>query len=224
MNMAATALTENDATRQGGSAAGIQSASDGVQPPSNLFTTLLVAQIRNQNPLEPADPSAFVSQLTQLSQMEALQKLATQSGTHATLMQSLQAIGLGAQVGSEVSVQTDRITLGSDPLRGSFNLGAASSQNTLVLRGPGGVEHRIALGSLQAGESHFEIDPVAAGIPAGSYDIAVQCASDEATAVDITGLLQSLRLSPTGTPVLSVAAIGDVPLQRVSRFNGRPAQ
>ncbi|RZI59199.1 MAG: hypothetical protein EOP37_12495, partial [Rubrivivax sp.] len=42
---------------------------------SSLFTTLLVAQIKNQDPLSPQDPSQFVSQLTQLSQVESMQKL-----------------------------------------------------------------------------------------------------------------------------------------------------
>ena len=50
---------------------------------SKLFTTLLVAQIRNQNPLEPQDPSEFVGQMTQLSQMEALQMLARQGSATA---------------------------------------------------------------------------------------------------------------------------------------------
>ena len=35
---------------------------------SRMFTKLLVAQVRNQDPLSPNDPAAFVSQLTQLSQ------------------------------------------------------------------------------------------------------------------------------------------------------------
>ena len=54
--------------------------------PSELFTTLLVAQIRNQNPLEPTDPSEFVGQLTQLSQMEALQKLVAHGNASASML------------------------------------------------------------------------------------------------------------------------------------------
>jgi len=36
-----------------------------------VFLKLLVAQIRNQNPLNPADGIEFVSQLAQFSQLEA---------------------------------------------------------------------------------------------------------------------------------------------------------
>ncbi len=42
---------------------------------TQLFTRLLIAQIKNQNPLEPTDPSQFVSQLTQLSQVESMQQM-----------------------------------------------------------------------------------------------------------------------------------------------------
>jgi hypothetical protein len=63
-----------------------------------MFTKLLVAQIQNQDPLEPTDPSQFVNQLTQLSQTESLQTLASQATASASLLQSLQALALGAQV------------------------------------------------------------------------------------------------------------------------------
>jgi len=64
---------------------------------SDMFTKLLVAQIKNQDPLEPTDPSQFVKQLTQLSQTESLQSLASQATTNASLLQSIQALALGAQ-------------------------------------------------------------------------------------------------------------------------------
>jgi flagellar basal-body rod modification protein FlgD len=36
----------------------------------NMFLTLLVAQMKNQDPLNPADGSQFVAQLAQLTQLE----------------------------------------------------------------------------------------------------------------------------------------------------------
>ena len=37
---------------------------------SSMFTTLLVAQIKNQDPLNPTDGTQFVSQLAQFSELE----------------------------------------------------------------------------------------------------------------------------------------------------------
>src|SRR5471030_3077604 len=68
----------------------------------DMFTKLLVAQIQNQDPLQPTDPSQFVDQLTQLSQTESLQNLSTLTSGNASVLQSMQVIALGAQVGSSV--------------------------------------------------------------------------------------------------------------------------
>ncbi|QOY88844.1 flagellar hook assembly protein FlgD [Paludibaculum fermentans] len=53
----------------------------------NVFLQLLVAQIKNQNPLEPQDSSAFMGQLAQFSQLEQLTQIndqLTQLNTTAT--------------------------------------------------------------------------------------------------------------------------------------------
>jgi len=102
--------------------------------PSTLFTTLLVAQIRNQNPLEPTDPSEFVGQLTQLSQMEALQNLVSQGSVTASMLESLQVLTLGSQVGSRVTVATDSVRVADQqPVEGSVTLSSAMGSTAVVL-------------------------------------------------------------------------------------------
>jgi flagellar basal-body rod modification protein FlgD len=45
--------------------------SSGLTAPSQqMFLQLLVAQIKNQDPLSPADPTQFTSQLAQFSELE----------------------------------------------------------------------------------------------------------------------------------------------------------
>ena len=56
------------------SAAG-QSSSNATASPStavtkNMFLQLLVAQLKNQDPLNPSDPAQFMSQLAQFQQLE----------------------------------------------------------------------------------------------------------------------------------------------------------
>ena len=54
----------------------------------NTFLQLLVAQIKNQDPLQPADSIQFLSQLAQFSQLEQLigirQELKTAAATDAS--------------------------------------------------------------------------------------------------------------------------------------------
>lgn len=205
------------------------SASDGVAAnfvdgkPSELFTTLLVAQIRNQNPLEPSDPSEFVGQLTQLSQMEALQKLVANGNASASMLESMQLLSLGAQVGSQVAVRSGGVVLGAAPVEGSFTLQSGSSRVTLVLQTAGGPEHRIELGTRTAGEVAFTIDPVAAGLPAGSYALRIETESKESPQVAIHGALRSVKVSATGGVLLDVAGVGTTTPDTITAFNGRKA-
>ncbi|HYR25786.1 MAG TPA: flagellar hook capping FlgD N-terminal domain-containing protein [Aquabacterium sp.] len=190
---------------------------------TDLFTTLLIAQIKNQNPLEPTDPSAFVAQLTQLSQMEALQAMNRQSSTNSAMLESLQALGLGAQVGSELMVQTDQINLDGKAVHGAFTLQNASPQTTLVLSDAQGQQYSIELGSQAPGAVNFAIDPATLGLPAGPYTLAVHTSTKEAPSVEVAGTLQSVRLSPTGGVLLNVSHLGEVAPSSVTRFNGRTA-
>lgn len=189
----------------------------------DLFTTLLVAQIKNQNPLEPNDPSEFVSQLTQLSQTEALQSLVSQNASNAGMLDSLQVLSLGAQVGSEVWARTESVTLGSEPVRGALTLTSPSTQTTLVLKDPAGTERRIELGSRPKGEVSFSIDPAELGLPAGTYSVAVETSTKETPAIEVAGTLQSVRLSAAGGVALSITGLGETAPTAITRFNGRTA-
>lgn len=189
--------------------------------PSTLFTTLLVAQIRNQNPLEPTDPSEFVGQLTQLSQMEALQNLVSQGSVTASMLESLQVLTLGSQVGSRVTVATDSVRVADQqPVEGSFTLSSASGSTAVVLSS-GGQTFRVELGARAPGNVDFSFDPAEFGIPDGTYAISVATDSGETPVVGLTGEVQSVRLSGTAGVVLTVAGIGEVASTAITTFNGR---
>ena len=193
----------------------------GAAATSDMFTKLLVAQIRNQDPLSPTDPSQFVNQLTQLSQMEALQNLVSQNTSNASVLDSLQVMALGAQVGSDVAVRSTSVTLGTDAVKGSFTLSSGSDATAVVLTDAAGKEHRIELGTRTAGEVNFSIDPASLGLPAGQYSLSVATSTKEAPGIDLVGSLQSVKLASTGDVVLRVAGVGDVSPSQVSGFLGR---
>lgn len=186
---------------------------------ADMFTKLLVAQIRNQDPLSPSDPSQFVNQLSQLSQTEAMQNLAKLNSTSASVLQSLQVLALGAQVGAEVSVATDRVRLDGKPVSGSIALDGASAATSLVLTGADGRKHTLELGARAAGATPFAIDPVALGLPPGNYEVQVQTGGATA-ALEIVGRLDSVRLAANGAIVLKVAGVGDVAPAAIIGFNG----
>jgi flagellar basal-body rod modification protein FlgD len=69
MNAASTVATDSAATsQQSKSTSGLSSEA----PSKDMFLKLLVAQIKNQDPLNPTDGVQFLSQLAQFSQLEQL--------------------------------------------------------------------------------------------------------------------------------------------------------
>ena len=63
------------------------SSTSNVDLSSNAFITLLVAQLQGQDPLNPMDPTQFVTQLVQFNQLDQLmdinQELQTNAGGSA---------------------------------------------------------------------------------------------------------------------------------------------
>jgi flagellar basal-body rod modification protein FlgD len=187
----------------------------------DMFTKLLVAQIRNQDPLAPSDPSEFVNQLSQLSQTEALQNLAQMNSASASMLQSLQVLAMGAQVGAEVSVATDRVRLDGKQVKGSIMLDGASAATTLVLTGADQQKHSITLPPHGAGALPFTLDPAALGLPDGNYTLTATGADGRALPIEINSRLDSVRMSANGGVLLQVANIGEVDPSAITGFNGK---
>jgi flagellar basal-body rod modification protein FlgD len=189
---------------------------------SDMFTKLLVAQIKNQDPLSPTDPSQFVQQLTQLSQTESLQNMSTLTSANNSVLQSMQVLALGAQVGSDVMAESGSVTLdGQTKVSGQMTLAATSTTTTLVLTGTDGTKHNVSLGVQAAGTVPFAIDPTALGLPAGTYTMTVQTSTKEVPPVDVMGRLNSVRLSSAGSVVLNVGNVGEVAPTAITAFNGK---
>jgi flagellar basal-body rod modification protein FlgD len=188
---------------------------------SDMFTKLLVAQIQNQDPLAPTDPSQFVNQLSQLSQTEALQKLAQVNTASASTLQSLQVLALGAQVGSEVMVSASSVRLDASTVSGNVTLGGASAATTLVLTGTDGQAHELSLGAHGAGSQPFQIDPVALGLAPGAYTLQAKTGDGVAAPVELAGRIERVRMSADGGATLQLTGIGEIVPSQITSFNGK---
>jgi len=185
----------------------------------DMFTKLLVAQIQNQDPLSPQDPTQYVNQLSQLSQTEALQNLSQTTTASATVLQSLQTLAMGGQVGSDVTVATNTVRLDGNKLSGTVQLNGISGGTNLILTGTDGQQHTIALGA-GSGPQAFTIDPDALGLAPGSYTIQAKPSDGSAPTVEVAARLNSVRVNGSHV-VLQVANIGEVDPSSVTGFNGK---
>lgn len=138
--------TEAASQQQGKGADAITQALGGTEL-GQMFTRLLVAQVQYQDPLEPTDSSTFITQLTQLSQTESLQSLQSQLGKQSSILDSLQTMQLGSQVGSQVMVSSSSVVLDQNPVDAVVNL-PAGAQLKLQLTGADGKLTTVDLGPM----------------------------------------------------------------------------
>lgn len=211
----------NDSTASSQGAAPVASNGQSQSSGSDMFMTLLMAQIKNQNPLDPADPSQFVNQLVQMNQMQTSLGMLSQLKDNAVLLRELQGLGLGNQVGNSVLVQSNTVQLDGTPLSGRLTLSGAENQVTLQLTGADGKLHPIDLGAQPAGEVAFSVNPADYGLAAGSYALSATTASRATPLLELAAVVQGVRLPVQGgEPMLTLSGLGDVPASSVSRLLG----
>jgi flagellar basal-body rod modification protein FlgD len=63
-------ISQNDPTTNSSSSSSTVATTDPSQVTKNMFLQLLVAQIKNQDPMSPSDGVQFLTQLAQFQQLE----------------------------------------------------------------------------------------------------------------------------------------------------------
>ncbi len=123
------------------------------------FLKLLVAQMNNQDPLNPMDNAQVTSQMAQIQQVTSLSTLDTSIkglGTQLGQMQALQSISL---VGREVSVPSDKLMVENGAAEASYELDGAAQAVKLEILGPAGnVIDTQQLGAQGSGRQTFSWD------------------------------------------------------------------
>ena len=124
------------------------------------FMKLLVAQMRNQDPLNPMDNAQMTSQVAQINTVAGIEKLnRTVESLVAATFGNLQAQAATQLPGRSVLVEGNRLMLEDGKAQGGVELDAAAdSANVEILDGAGRVVQTIALGPLPAGVRSFTWD------------------------------------------------------------------
>lgn len=76
------------------------------------FLTLFTAQLKNQNPLDPVKNEAFVAQLAQFSQLEALTNMQGALDGFVSSMQGERLLNSSSLIGKKVAVSDAPVALG----------------------------------------------------------------------------------------------------------------
>ncbi|WP_324733906.1 flagellar hook assembly protein FlgD [Pseudomonas paeninsulae] len=188
----------------------------------NEFLNLLVAQLNNQNPLEPQSNGEFIAQLAQFSQVEGIEKLNTSMGSLLSGYQSSQALQASSLVGRKVIIPTDQAVVDtSESFKASMVLPTSSSNVYVnVYDNSGAVVSRINMGEQAAGNVSFIWDGKDASgkqLPPGTYKFEAQATYEGETQALYTMLPANVDSVVLGGSelMLNLAGLGSVPLSQV---------
>ena len=187
------------------------------------FLKLLVAQMANQDPLNPMDNAQVTSQMAQINTVSGIEKLnRTVEGLNLQFVQ-MQALQGAALVGRDVIVPGDRLsTNDAGVVQGGFELASpADSVKVEVLNAGGRVIDTVDLGASGSGRHSFNWTPPA-GVDASLGARFRVVAKSGAATLPATALMRDrVDAVATGgdTLTLELRLSGSVPYSQIKAFN-----
>ncbi len=174
------------------------------------FLALLIAQLKNQDPLNPVDNGEFIAQLAQFSQLEQTQKMTTALNTFIERQDISNNNGLVSLIGHPVSALGSSFSLTSDsPAPLSYVLaGDAANVTVQVLNAAGLPIRTLSMPGQTAGPQTVRWDgkdTTGNPQPPGPYSFTVSATDRNGGAVTSTtlakGVVTGLRFD-NGSPMV----------------------
>ena len=219
--------TQNNLTA-GNSTAATSSSSSGssTQLGQAQFLSLMVAQLKNQDPMQPMQNGEFLSQMAQFGTVSGIQDLQSSFGSLATALTSNQALMASSLVGRTVLApgSTGYLAAGGT-LGGAVDLPASTSDVVVnITDSSGQLVQRLDLGAQPAGTTSFAWDgTTAAGTAAapGVYNVTAQALNGTqqyAPNTLVEARVDSVSLGGSNGLTLNLAGLGAVNLSDVKQI------
>ena len=123
------------------------------------FLKLLVAQLSNQDPMNPMDNAQMTSQMAQISTVSSVQQVNQTLQGLATQLASMQMLQGSSLVGHQVLVEGNALALDNGKAAGAVDLALkADSVRIDILSAGGQVVDSFDLGPQAAGRHNFDWD------------------------------------------------------------------
>ena len=121
----------------------------------NTFLTLLTTQLKNQNPLNPADTNQFTQQLVEFSQVE--QQIKTNSNLQQIIagQSASEAVSALPMVGRTIEYNGDQTVLQNGQANFSYTLPSAAASAGILIQDAGGRAVFSATADPSAGKHSF---------------------------------------------------------------------
>ena len=191
LNSATSAPTVTDATGT--------KANAGTDPAAaqDRFLKLLVAQLNNQDPMNPLDNAQMTSQIAQINTVTGIQQLNQTMQSMAEQFNSLQVMQGTALIGRNVMTDGSSLAVADKAGKGGFEIPSAATNVKIEVTTAGGqVVDTIDLGAKAAGRHTFE------------WDASKYTGTTDALQFRVTAVNGSTKLSSTPLALSKVTAAG----------------
>lgn len=191
----------------------------------NAFLKLMIAQLKNQDPTKPQDPSEFMSQLAQFSQVTSTQNMEKSITTLSDSMRSTQLLNGTSLVGHDILAlsNTDTIEEGGT-VTGAIDAPKGITSIKVVIKDAAGAEVRsFDLANVGEGLNNFTWDgKTNTGVPApaGQYKFStVATAGGQTGALDpmLMSKVSSVTIDPASSALTLNTTAGAIALSNVRR-------
>ncbi len=127
------------------------------QASQDRFLKLLVAQINNQDPLNPMDNAQMTTQMAQINTVSGIQELNATLKGMADQMSATQSLQGATLIGREVLIDGTDLSFEGNVAKGALSLPSSASQVYVDIVGVNGeIIDTVDMGARSAGQHAFE--------------------------------------------------------------------
>lgn len=189
----------------------------------DAFLKMFMAQVTNQNPLDPMDNTEFTAQLATFSQLEQLEKISSSMESLESMDSAIQSATALSYLGKEVAFEGDVLPVTQGYVGSlSYELEANAEVEVTITDASGSTVATLDLGDQDAGTHVLEwegVDLYGDQVEDGTYQVTITAHDSMGSAVEVnnltvTGLVTGYQKDSDGKPYLligdSALSIDDV--------------
>lgn len=194
---------------------------------SNAFLQLFIAQLQNQDPLNPSDPTELMGQLAQMTMVEQSYNTATALNNLLTAQNNTYAMSAVSLVGGTVTATgTEAYFDGTNATSLQYSMPAATTTGTLSISdASGNVVRTVNLGALPSGTATYSWDGTDGqgnALSAGKYTFKVSgtdsSGATQTATTYTTGVADGVKFE-NGTAYITIGPLS-VPYSSVTSVHG----
>jgi flagellar basal-body rod modification protein FlgD len=170
------------------------------------FLKMLIAQLQNQDPLNPLQGADFAAQLAQFSSLDQLTQINTQLSSLASSLSSTNNSQVVSLIGDEVVANGSSVTVSGASTNLAYNLSQNAQQGTIkIYDSQGNLVKTLAFGQQQSGNNIMNWNT--SNVSPGTYTFTVSAVDNSGNAVSANTMMTGPVTGVTfqnGVPYLSV--------------------